>query len=121
MADKTNTEELRNQYRADRARAGYGKDAEWHKAFVTECVLWLHKREYFNTLGKDLDESKFTPEQWARAAKGLADDETAALEEGQRRSDEFTANGCEPDDEGFMGTGMSEAAYFTAAGSAEFL
>jgi len=42
----------------------------------------------------------------------------AAVADYERRC---AAGEFDDEDEGYMGTGMSEAAYFTAAGSAEFL
>lgn len=63
------------------------------KVFKSRCESWL--------LTNGLEE---TPENWVRAAETLA------------MYDEIEDN-C--DTEGFMGTGMSESAYFRALGSAE--
>jgi hypothetical protein len=90
---------LRDQYRRNMIDAGYEGHAE---AFKNRVYRWLAIHEFVGRRASDA--SKITPEQWVRGSEGVAWEE------------EMDAGW----DEGYMGTGMSEAAYFTALGSAEF-
>jgi len=84
-------QELREQYRAVLNEGGYSPSE-----LKGRCEGRMRNRSITPT-----------PEAWVCAAKSILS------------NDEYEAQG--GDDEGYLGTGMSEAAYYTAAGSAEFL
>ena len=91
MTTSPTLQELRAKYRAVLTEGGYTPDE-----LKRRCEGRMRNRSITPT-----------PEAWVCAAEAIQTD------------DEYEAQG--GDDEGYLGTGMSEAAYFTAAGSAEFL
>lgn len=94
---------LRSRYRSHMERSQLGPSH-----FRSRCRVWLSMRGWVNMSRPD---SEVKPDQWVTAADAVADDE-----EWEREQEEY---GLELDD-GYMGTGMSEAQYYRAAGSAEF-
>jgi hypothetical protein len=113
MSERESVESLRNQYRAERARY-----QEWRAVHMPNTPfredkfreqIALHHGGRVN--GISVTKTPETPQEWVAATKSYVDF-MLTLNEGDEEEDYY---------EGYLGTGMSEAAYYTAAGSAEFL
>ena len=93
-------EELRAEYRALAGRVEMEDDLAHFNERVACCNGGWNN-------GRWESKTPTTPQEWVEAARDYVDRSFAELD-----PDDY-------DDEGYMGTGMSEAAYYRAAGSAE--